>query len=116
MLRKQRPILIVAIIISLAIEILLIVSVYSKVGNERLPFQIGRLVFQLIFIAWALSTKSNSALFILMAYHVVTGFIILNSNNATELIAKFLIGYHFLIGLMIYFHEYIEGKLFSKNH
>ncbi|NRD19896.1 hypothetical protein HNV08_07530 [Winogradskyella eckloniae] len=116
MITKQRPILIIAIVISLAIEILLIVSVYSNVGSERLPAQIGRLVFQLIFMVWALTSKSNTALFVLMAYHLVTGFIILNSNTASELIAKGLIAYHILIGLMIYFHEYIEGQLFSKNH
>lgn len=108
---KRRPILIIAVLITILIEIVLIILVYNKIGNERLPAQIGRLVFQIILILWILSSKSNTALFLLMAYHVIDGLIIINSSKATEIQNIILTIYHFVIGLAIYFHDWIEHKL-----
>jgi len=104
---KQRPILISAIILTLIVEVVLMVLVYNKIGGERLPSQLGRLTVQLIF--WVLSSKSNTGLFILTAYHIVSGLIGMYSKSSTELLGQLL------IGLVIYFHDWIENQIRIKN-
>tara|TARA_R100000541_G_scaffold55248_1_gene64050 strand:+ start:230 stop:577 length:348 start_codon:yes stop_codon:yes gene_type:complete len=112
---KERPVLISAIILTIIVELILIILVYNKVGSERLPSQIGRLIFQLIFITLILTRKSNVGLFLLTAYHIVSGLLIWYSSNSDELFGKILIVYHIGIGLIIYFHDMIESKLKIKN-
>ncbi|WP_445457591.1 hypothetical protein [Flavobacterium sp. HNIBRBA15423] len=113
---KDRPVLISVIILSLIIELILIVLVYNKIGTQRLPSQIGRLSFQLIFIMLILTRRSNISLFVLTAYHIFTGLFILYSSNSTEWFGKILIIYHFGIGILIYFHDWIESKLKKEKH
>ena len=50
---KEIPILITAIVLTIVVEITLITLItliYNEVGGERIPSQIGRLIFQLILI------------------------------------------------------------------
>lgn len=112
---KERPILISAIILTLLIELTLIILVYNKIGAERLPSQIGRLAVQLILILWILSSKSSTGLFLLAAYHIVSGLFGIYSKGSTELLGQVLIGFHFIIGIVIYFHDWIESKIGIKN-
>lgn len=112
---KERPILISAIILTLIIEIILMILVYNKVGAERLPSQLGRLTIQLILISWVLSSKSNTGLFLLAVYHIVSGIFGLNSKGSTELLGQILIGFHIVIGIVIYFHDWIENKIGIKK-
>ncbi|PKV50916.1 hypothetical protein ATE84_2985 [Aquimarina sp. MAR_2010_214] len=112
---KDRPVLISAIILTIIIEIILMILVYNKIGSERLPTQIGRLTIQLILIFWVLSSKSNVGLFLLTAYHIVTGLFGMYSKGSVELLGQILIGFHLLIGLVIYFHDWIENKIEIKN-
>jgi len=107
---KHRPILIIAITITIIVEIILMILVYNRIGAERLPIQAVRLFFQLIIIAFIIN-KSNTGLFILTAYHIIAGLIILYSSSSSELFAKVLIGYHIIIGLLIYFHDLIENMI-----
>ncbi|MGV6831437.1 MAG: hypothetical protein ACWA5P_07745 [bacterium] len=108
---KKRPILISAIILTLIIELILMILVYHKVGTERLPSQLGRLTIQLILISWVLSSKRNTGLFLLAGYHIVSGLLGLNSRGATALLGQVLIGFHLVIGIVIYFHDWIEHKI-----
>ena len=112
---KQRPVLISAIVLTIIIELILISLVYNEVGTERLPFQISRLIFQLVLIIMILTTKSNTGLFLLAAYHIVSGLFGLYSKGATELLGQLLIGFHFIIGIIIYLHDWIENKMGIKN-
>jgi len=112
---KQRPILISAIILTLIVEVVLMVLVYNKIGGERLPSQLGRLTVQLILIFWVLSSKSNAGLFLLTAYHIVSGLFGMYSKGSTELLGQILIGFHFIIGIAIYLHDWFETKLGIKN-
>ncbi|TAI47685.1 hypothetical protein [Flagellimonas allohymeniacidonis] len=112
---KERPVLILAIVLTLIVEVILMVLVYNKIGGERLPFQIGRFLFQLICIFLILTSKSNIALFLFAGYHLVSGLFGLYSSNSTEFLGQMLIGYHFIIGLIIYFHDWIESKMGVKN-
>ncbi|WP_248722600.1 hypothetical protein [Seonamhaeicola sp. ML3] len=112
---KERPILISAIILTLIIEIILMILVYNKVGEERLPSQLGRLTIQLILISWVLSSKSNTGLFLLAGYHIISGIFRLNSKGSTELLGQILIGFHTAIGIAIYFHDWIENKIGIKK-
>lgn len=112
---KERPVLISVIILSLIVEVIIMVLVYDKIGGERLPFQIGRLLFQLICIFFILTNKSNTALFLITAYHIVSGLFGLYSSETAEMLGKIFIGYHFIIGLAIYFHDWIESKFGIKN-
>ena len=112
---KERPVLISAIVLTLVVELILMVLVYNKVGSERLPSQIGRLIFQLIFITLIITRKSNVALFFLVAYHIVSGLFGMYSKGSFELLGQILIGFHIIIGLVIYFHDWIENKIGIKN-
>jgi len=112
---KERPVLVSAIILTIIVEIILMVLVYNKVGSERLPSQIGRLTVQLILISWILSSKSNTGLFLLTAYHIVSGLFGMYSKGSAELLGQILIGFHFIIGIIIYFHDWIESKIGIKN-
>lgn len=111
---KERPILISAIILTLIIELVLMILVYNKIGAERFSTQIGRLTIQLILIFWVLSSKSNVGLFLLTAYHIVTALFGMYAKGSTELLGQILIGFHFIIGLIIYFHDWIENKIGIK--
>ena len=112
---KERPILISAIILTLIVEVVLMILVYEKISGERLPSQIGRLIFQLICISFILIRKSNIALFLLSGFHIITGLFFLYMNSAPELIDKMFGFYHIVVGLIIYFHDWIENKLKIKN-
>jgi len=112
---KERPVLISAIILTLIVELILMILVYNKVGVERLSSQIGRLIVQLILIFWILSSKSNIGLFLLAGYHIVSGIFGLNSKGSTELLGQILIGFHITIGIIIYFHDWIENKIGIKK-
>ena len=112
---KERPILILAITLTLVVELILMILVYNKVGPERLPSQIGRLIIQLILIFWVLSSKSNVGLFLLAGYHIVSGIFGLSSKGSTELLGQILIGFHIIIGVIIYFHDWIENKIGIKK-
>ncbi|WOI23491.1 hypothetical protein [Nonlabens ulvanivorans] len=112
---KERPVLILAIILTINVELILMILVYNKVGGERLPSQIIRLAVQLILIFWILSAKSNTGLFLLTAYHIVSGLFGLYSKGSAELLGQVLIGFHFVIGIVIYFHDWIENKIGIKN-
>lgn len=112
---KERPILITAIILTLIVELTLIILVYNKVGAERLPSQFCRLAVQLILIFWVLGGKSNIALFLLTGYHIISGFFGLYSKGSAELLRQILTGFHFIIGIIIYFHDWIENKIGIKN-
>lgn len=107
---KQRPVLFYAIILTIIVEVFFIILVYNKVGSERMPTQFGRLIFQFILIALIIK-KSNTGLFILTAYHIITALLILYSSNSSELFGKTLIIYHILIGLIMYFHDSIEKRI-----
>ncbi len=108
---KERPILKAAIILTIIIEIVLMVLVYNKIGDERLPIQIGRLFFQFIMITFILIGKSNTSLFLLTAYHIISGLFLWNSGNTIDLFIQSLMIYHFIIGLIIYFHDWFESRL-----
>jgi hypothetical protein len=112
---RKRPVLVSAIILTIIVEIILMILVYNKVGGERLPSQIGRLIVQLILIIWVLSSKSNIGLFLLVAYHIVSGMFGIYSKGSTELLGQLLIGFHLIIGIVIYFHDWIESKIGIKN-
>jgi hypothetical protein len=112
---KERPILILAILLTLFVELILIFLVYNKLDEQRLPSQIGRLIFQLILIFLVLNSKSSKGLFLLAGYHIVSGLFGVYSKGSTELLGQILIGFHFIIGIVIYFHDWIESKIGIKN-
>ncbi len=81
---------------------------------KRLHIHIGRLTFQLFLILLILKLKSNTALFILTAYHIGIGITHLYSYKSTGLIGNSIMYFHFIIGILIYFHDFIEEKLMNK--
>ena len=112
---KSRQILISAIILSLVIEIILIINVYTKIGAERLPFQIVRLTVQLIFILLIFSKRHNMGLFLLSGYHVISGLLILFRHEILLTLELIFGLYHLGIGIVIYFHDWIEERLSGKS-
>jgi len=111
MKKKKRPILKLAIVFSIIVELVLMLLVYYRIGAARLPIHISRLIFQFVLIFLILKSKSNTALFILTAYHISTGIIHLLSYKSTGLIGNSIMLFHLIIGILIYFHDYFEDKL-----
>ena len=58
---------------------------------------------------------TNIGLFLLAGYHIVSGIFGLNSKGSTELLGQILIGFHITIGIIIYFHDWIENKIGIKK-
>jgi len=111
MKKKKRPILKLAIVFSIIVELVLMLLVYYRIGAARLPIHISRLIFQSFLIFLILKYKSKTALFILAAYHILTGILHLFSLKSTGIIGISLMSFHLIIGILIYFHEYFENKL-----
>lgn len=108
---KERPVLYIAMAVSLFIEILLIILVYINVGDDKLPTQLGRLAIQGLLMSWIITQRSTTGLFLLMAYHILSGLFILYSDSATATLGIIIMLYHFIVGLLIYFHDWVEEKL-----
>lgn len=111
---KNRPILFSALALTIVVEIALMVMVANEIGNQRLSVQTTRLVLQLIVMASIVFQKSNAALFLLTAYHVVSGLLHLYAIDSPGIHGLFG-GYHIAIGLIIYFHDYLENLVFKKD-
>ncbi|MDY7394848.1 hypothetical protein UMM65_06315 [Aureibaculum sp. 2210JD6-5] len=108
---KNRPVLIFAMTLAIVVEVILIILIYHKIGDERLPGQIVRLLFQLILIAFILIRKSNIILLILSGYYIITGIYTLYMiSNPNSIEAAFSL-YNIVIGIIIYFHDWIENRL-----
>lgn len=112
---KERPILVSALILTIIVEVVIMILVYNRIGGERLPYQGIRLGIQLVLIFWVLGSKSNVALFLISAYHIVSGLVILNSGNSAEVLGSAMLQYHILVGLVIYFHDWLELKVGVKT-
>lgn len=104
----------IAIAISIIVELILMVLVYIKIGGERFPVQFGRLLFQFVFIGLIVSSESKIGLFILTGYHIVTAIFILNSPGKTDTYILSMAFYHIVIAFAIYFHDWLE-KLSAKS-
>ncbi len=106
---KDRPILKIALALTLLLEIVLVVGVYQVIGPERLIGQTIRIIIQLLLILFIIFQSSNRALFILTAYHILNGLIGFSMENPSISI------YHVVIGCVIYFHEELENRFLPKN-
>jgi hypothetical protein len=111
---KDRPVLKVAILISLLVEILLIILVFRKAGWERMPVQLVRIFIQINLALLILFQKSNVSLFILSGYHILASVYAWGFGDMRETVIIILAVYHFITGLVIYFHEWLEEKIKSK--
>ncbi len=111
---NKRPVLYFAIIITLIVELVLMFLVYNKIGTVRLPYQLGRLLFQLVLIGIVITNKSNKALFVLAGYHIVSGLLSL-MKISTGLVDQMFGYYHIIIGMIIYFHDWLEDKINKKT-
>ncbi|WP_299336859.1 hypothetical protein [uncultured Psychroserpens sp.] len=91
------------------------ILVFNKVGAERLPIQIGRLLFQgfLIFFIWEF--KSRTALFILVAFHLITALLNGFLSNYKTSFHTIVAVYHLSLALVMYFNNYLQ-KLFAKTN
>lgn len=113
---KDKPVLTSAILLTLAIEIVLMILVYNEIGGKRLPIQIGRLIVQLIFIGLTYSKARSVGLYLLTGFHIFIGLIILVNQVHDGETLKMSFGiYHLAIGLIIYFHDWIEDAIPSKS-
>ena len=108
---KMRKVLFFAILLSFFVEIILIVLVYLKVGDERLPQQLIRFAFEIILATIILRSKSsNIPLLIFSGFHIINALIFFLRFEIFTF--EFYFGvYHVFIGLMIYFHDVIQSKL-----
>lgn len=112
---KNRPILMIAIILNLVVELILIILVYREVSSQRLPSQILRILFQLTLIGFITSKKSNTALLTLSGFHIFSAVLNFGGLEKSGLVGEILIIYHIAIAVIIYFHDWFEDKLKMKK-
>jgi hypothetical protein len=112
---KERPILITAIILSLIVEFIIILLVFNKIGSERLPAQSIRLFIEIVLISLIVIKKSNKALLVLAGLHIFTGLLQWGTIHSSGIVGQILSIYHFVIALLIYFHDYLENILLRKK-
>ena len=112
---KDRPILTIAIILTLLVELIIVFLVFREVGSQRLPSQLLRIFFELILIGFIVSKKSNGALLLLAGFHIFTGLMHFGSLEKSGLVGEILMIYHIVIGIIIYFHDWFEDKLKIKR-
>ncbi len=107
---KGRSFLFSVLAFSIVVELVIIIAVYWKIGAERLPGQLGRLIVQLVLIAWLYLGRSNSALFFLVAYHVLVALLGLASVAHHNWLTYLLLGYLLGMALTLYLHDFFESK------
>jgi hypothetical protein len=112
---KNRPILAIAIILTLLVEIIIVILVFNEVGSQRLPSQLLRILFELILIGFIFYRKSNAALLTLAGFHIFTGIVHFGGLEKSGLLGEVLMIYHIVIGVIIYFHDWVEEKLKIKS-
>lgn len=105
---KHYPILKLAIAISLIVEL---IFTFLFLESDRLPIYLGRLIFQVVVSIIILRSENHNGLFLLMAYHILSGLLIIYIKLGLDEYHYILIGYHFVIGSIIYFYDWIEDKL-----
>lgn len=106
---KNRPILKIAILITLVVHLVFIFALDSLGADSVLP-QMGKLFLQLILIYFVLERKSKFALWLLAGYHVFVGIFLVGSTVSAEFIGQVFIVFHLMMAVVIYFHDYIEEK------
>jgi hypothetical protein len=87
------------------------VLIFNAVGGGKLPFQLIRLIIQLVLITIAIGDKAKTILFLLVAYHIFSCVSNLYAISTNGLFGVILGSYHLLIGLVIYFHEYVDSLI-----
>ena len=111
---KTNPVLFWAIVVTLILDATLIFLVCQKTGPGRLPLQIGRFVFQLVVVLFILLDKSKTAIFILAAYHIISGVNHWFMYNPT-LLNYFFFVFHTIAAVAIYLHDWFESKLLKPQ-
>ena len=109
---KNRILLKIILGFTILVELVMMVMVYQKIGNERLPIQIGRLVFQLFLMVFILTEKSKTATFILAGFHMITS--MLHFYAELGWLSILLGSFHLIFGMIIYFNTEIEEKFAPK--
>ncbi|MHA7101991.1 hypothetical protein [Roseivirga pacifica] len=112
---KDRPILKIAISISLIVELVLVALVYDKIGPERLPYQLTRLAFELIVIYMAVPARMKTGLFLLSGFHVFSGLSFILFKDMVSMVDSIFGTYHLAIAFLIYFHDLLERKFFKNQ-
>ncbi len=107
---KGRIFLFAVILLTVVVEATMVISVYQKVGAERLPFQAARILFQLAVIFWLYESRSHRALLVLAGYHIFTAILGYGSVSQHSWLTYTLCGFHIGCGFAIYFHNWFEGK------
>lgn len=91
---KGRRFLFSVIAFTIVVEILLIILVHQSAGPGRLPFQIARLTFQLAVAWWLFKSKSQTALVVLVGYHLITPVVGYSTASTHNWLSYSLIGFH----------------------
>ncbi|MCO6357792.1 hypothetical protein [Roseivirga pacifica] len=113
---KDRPILKIAISISLIVELILVALVYDKIGSARLPYQLTRLAFELIVIYLAVPSRLKVGLFLLSGFHVFSGLSFLFFKDTVPT-GDLIFGiYHLTIAFLIYFHDLLEKRFIKSQN
>ncbi len=113
---ETRPILIIALVTALIFEIVLMLMVYSQIGGARLPYQIARLIFQIVLSLIIVFYNSKGTIFVLTGYHIFAGLQNLASIETNGIIALGFFTFHISIALLIYLHKWFDKTLFSVKN
>ena len=110
---RGRPVLIFVVILTLAVEGMLMVLVRREVGDEHMMSQLARFLVQVAIAMPIILRKSKLAVLLLAVYHLLTGGITLTSSGQPETIRYAFAAYHAILAIIIYFHGVIERRFFG---
>ena len=112
---KHKPTLGIAFLIMILFEIILMVLVYNKIGADRLPIQIIRLVVQVTLFLILFEKRSKIILYILTFYHILVAIPLITESNTIDITGKCVLFYHLALTMLIFFNVNIDLRLFPKT-
>lgn len=111
---KQKPTITIAFLLTIIFELTLMIMVYQKIGADRLPTQIIRLVVQVTLFLILFEKPSKTLLYILTFYHVLVALPLIPKFLNLDITGQLVLGYHVLLTVLIFFHVNIDQQFFLQ--
>lgn len=111
--RKER-IIYLSILLVILFELLVGISVYNKIGSERVFISLFRTFIQVALLFSVSGSNSKTPLYLFVFYHVLVGLEFLYKTNCWLGISLLFGFYHIFIALMAYFSEEVSNYFRKK--
>ena len=112
---KTKPTLGIALIATILFEIIVMFLVYNKIGGHNVPTQIIRLALQMTLFLILFKKSSKITRYILTVYHVMVAIPLLQNTSSLQGISLYILIYHIILTVMIFFSVNIDWWLFKNR-